>query len=414
MEAGRSEAGDRGAGLRDGRATPAGPFASVTVHRDPRAALADWQDLAGRVPTTPYQRPDWILPWIDCVGRAAGVVPLIVVAHDAEGRAQAVLPLGLQRQGWLRVASFLGAKDSNFNMGLVAPGTDLSRAALTALLRRAAAASGTTIDLCLFRNQPHTWDGVANPFLAFPHQPSPSFAYRATLQPDGEAFFKAQLSRETRKKLRQKTTRLAAIGPVAAFEARGAAEIAEVLDAFTVQRTARNDLAGIDCGDIPGLRAFLAATAGGAGPVALHALRCGDRILATLAGVRHGARFSGMLTSFTADAEFARNSPGELLLAETMRHYCAEGFTMFDLGIGEARYKATYCPEAEPLFDSLVPLTLRGRAAARAERLRLQAKRAIKQSRWAWPLALRLRRALSSARRGASGRPADGAAGRED
>ena len=195
-----------------------------------------------------------------------------------------------------------------------------------------------------------------------------------------------------------------------------------MLDAFAAQRTARNAAAGLGDGDIPALRRFLEATAGEAGPVAIHALRCGDRVVATLAGVRHGTRFSGMLTSFATDPDVARHSPGELLLGEVMKGYCARGFTAFDLGIGEARYKATYCPAVELLFDSLVPLTLRGRLAARAERLRLQAKRAIKQSRWAWPLAQRIRRGLSVLRgRGApavpaavSGGASDGAAGHED
>ena len=417
-EACRSTAG-RGAAPRGGSAAATGPVASVSVHRDPRDALSAWRDLAARAPTTPYQTPDWVLPWIETLGRAAGVEPLIVVARDAAGQPLALLPLGLQRRGRLRVATFLGAKDSNFNMGLFAPGLVLPRAGLVALLRAAAAASGTRVDLCLFRNQPRAWQGTANPFLAFPHQPSPSFAYWSPLAPDGEAFLKGQLSRDSRKKLRQKANRLAALGAVEAFEARGPAALGEVLDAFVAQRTARNAAAGLGCDDIPALRRFLEGTAGEGGPVAIHALRCGGRIVATLAGIRHGGRFSGMLTSFADEPEIARCSPGELLLGEVMKGYCARGFAAFDLGIGEARYKASYCPQVEPLFDCLVPLTLPGRAAAGAERLRLQAKRAIKQSRWAWPLAQRLRRALAAVRdprrRGeGSGGPAHEAGGLED
>ena len=123
-----------------------------------------------------------------------------------------------------------------------------------------------------------------------------------------------------------------------------------------------------------------------------HALRCGPRIVATLGGARRGDRFSGMLTSFTADPDMARTSPGELLLSEVMKRHCEAGLATFDLGIGEARYKETYCPEAEPLFDSLVALTPRGRLFASAEATRLRMKRAVKQSRWAWRLAQKLRR----------------------
>lgn len=381
----------------DDAASRVGPAASVTVYTDARAALPTWRELAALAPSTPYQDPAWVLPWLDTIGASLGISPFIVVARDAEGRATALLPLGLQRQGSLAVAAFLGAKDSNFNMGLFRHGIAWSRAAIEALLRRAARDAGP--DLFVLRNQPRSWQGRPNPFAALPQQPSPSFAYKTTLDPDPEVFLKAHLSRDSRKKLRQKMNRLRSLGPVRIVEAGAGGDAVAILDAFLEQRTARNRSAGIGCDDLPALRRFLDATVGRDGPVSFFALFCGDRVVATLGGLRHGARFSGMLTSFTAEPDIARTSPGELLLGEVMSLHGAAGFTAFDLGIGEARYKESYCPDVEELFDSLVPVSARGHVVARLERLRLQAKRAIKQSRWAWPLALRVRRALQPVRR---------------
>jgi len=390
---------------------------SVEVHADPRTILAGWRELADAVPATPYQTPDWLLPWIDTIGTAAGIEPMIVVARGEDGRVMALLPFGLLRQGRLTTALFLGAKDSNFNMGLFRAGPVWSRAAIRDLLGRAAVASGRRVDLFALRNQPHGWEGAVNPLLALPGQPSPSFAYKARLSPDPDSFFRAQLSRESRKKLRQKMNRLRAFGPVEVLRARTRVEVLEVLDAFVEQRTTRSAAYGLAIAEIQSLRRFLdQATAptgpGGetAGPVEFHGLRCGTRIVATLGGVRRGGRFSGMLTSFTGDADLKRTSPGELLLAEVMRRHCEEGTVTFDLGVGEARYKETYCPDVEPLFDSLVPLTPRGHIHARAEALRLQAKRSIKQSTWAWPVVQRLRKLRAALSSGRSDEPA----GRED
>jgi CelD/BcsL family acetyltransferase involved in cellulose biosynthesis len=398
---------------------PAGrPFASVSVHTSLDAPLSAWRELAATAEMTPYQSPDWILPWLDTVGASLGIAPLIVVARDDAERPVALLPLGLEKQGSLRVASFLGAKDSNFNMGLFKPGSVWSRETLTELLRRAAAASDSPVDLFAFRNQPREWQGTANPLMALSGQASPSFAYKTALVRDPEAFIKAHLSRDTRKKLRQKMNRLRALGAVSVIEARSPAERTEILDAFEAQRTERNRAAGIGAEALPALRGFLDRTVGQDGPVTFFGLRCGNRIVATLGGLRHAGRFSGMLTSFTAEADVARASPGELLLAEVMRQHCAAGFATFDLGIGEARYKETYCPEAEELFDSLVALTPRGHLFARGEGLRLNLKRAIKQSRWAWPLVQRLRRfrAAVATRDPAegSGRLADDGTGLQD
>ena len=324
------------------------PFATVEVHAEPRAVAAEWRALAAEAAVSPYQSPDWLLPWIETVGAESGVMPLIVLARDAEGRPAALLPLGTQRRGGLTVASFLGAKDSNFNMGLFKPGTAWTREAIRALLVEGAAAGGTGIDVFAFRNQPHDWQGVPNPLEALRHQPSPSFAYKATLTADPEAFLRGRLSRDTRKKVRQKANRLRALGPVSLAESVTRADALELLDAFVEQRRSRNTASGIPVEDLAGLRRYLDRTVGSDGPVVFYGLRCGDRIVATLGGTRAGGRFCGMLTSFDADPEVARTSPGELLLSEVVKLHCSAGFSTFDLGIGEARYKESYCPEVEP------------------------------------------------------------------
>ena len=386
-------------------ALPSSSVASVEVHADPTAARADWTERGGSSPATAYGRPEWLLPWIEAVGLPSGLAPMIGVAREAAGGGTALLPLAVQRQGALAVALFLGGRDSNFNMGLFRPGTDWTRDDLHGLLRRAAAASGRRIDLFGFHTQPLNWQGSPNPLRALRRQPSPSFAYKTALGADAEEFLRARVSRETRKKLRQKTKRLGARGAVEVAEARTPDEVAEVLDAFVEQRTARNLASGLPVDDLPALRRVRARTGGAGGAGTVPALRCGGRLVAPRGGTRHGGRFSGMLISIAAEAEVVRNSPGELLLSEVMKRCCAAGLSTFDLGIGEARYKETYCPDVEPLFDSLVPLTARGHVYARLEGGRLQLKRAVKQSPRAWRRGQRLRRARSLVS-GAAGLPA--------
>ena len=375
-------------------ASTASRVASVEVHTDPRAILDEWRSLAASWPATPYQSPDWLLPWIETVGATLGIRPIVVVARDASGVPLALLPFGIKRRARLSIAVFLGAKDANYNIGLFPRGVAWTGASLRDLLGRAALASPERIDLFALRNQPLVWDGFANPLALLDQQPSPSFAYKTALAPESEAFFKAHLSRESRKKLRQKLARLKGLGEVDVIRAQTPQAVSDVLDALFVQRRERSEALGLPTDELAVSRLFLdrVTLPLPAPAVELHALRCGGRIVATLAGARRNGRFSGMLTSFAMDPDLARMSPGELLLSEVMRRACDEGLTAFDLGIGEARYKETYCPEVEPLFDSVVAVTLPGRIAAAAESVRLRAKRTIKQSSWAWPLAQRLRK----------------------
>jgi CelD/BcsL family acetyltransferase involved in cellulose biosynthesis len=93
-----------------------------------------------------------------------------------------------------------------------------------------------------------------------------------------------------------------------------------------------------------------------------------------------------MATSFDMESEVARTSPGEILLVDLIKLKGREGTTVFDLGVGEARYKTTICDEREELVDSFLPLTAKGHAFAGIARAKRWAKRRIKAS----PLALKL------------------------
>jgi CelD/BcsL family acetyltransferase involved in cellulose biosynthesis len=380
------------------RAAPnsAAPCASVAVLDDLAAASAVWATLQQCAPASPYQTAAWLRCWLETEGAPLGVTPMIVVAYDDRQRATALLPFGIRKAGPVRVASFLGGRHSNYNMGLFAPGWVWSANDVEDLLRRAAAALPGRLDVYALVNQPQAWNGAANPLALLDRQPSPSSCHRAVLTPDPEAFLRVHQSAAARKKLRAKLKHLGAIGAVTHLTARTPAEVAAILDAHLAQKSAR--LAFLGASDVisPVLRTFLDRAAeprpDGSALLELHGLLCGERIVATFGGLSHAGRFSGLLISYDAAPEIARNSPGELLLTEVIAAKCREGFSGFDLGIGEARYKESYCPIDDPLFDSFLPLTLGGRAFVLRESLRLMAKRSIKQSGWAWSAIQRFRR----------------------
>ena len=113
--------------------------------------------------------------------------------------------------------------------------------------------------------------------------------------------------------------------------------------------------------------------------IELYAALAGDTIIATFGGIVADGRFSGMFNSI-AGREFRDYSPGELLLANVIRMCCERGCNRFDLGIGDAAYKQVYCKDAEPLYDSVIPITAAGHAAAPFWRAGLAMKGRIKQS----------------------------------
>ena len=101
-------------------------------------------------------------------------------------------------------------------------------------------------------------------------------------------------------------------------------------------------------------------------------------IVATMGGIAGGGRFCAMFNSI-AQGRYAVESPGEQLIVNLVRGCCERGFDTFDLGIGEAHYKSLFCGDAEPLFDSYLPLTA-GAAACWRSDSRLAARRQARRS----------------------------------
>lgn len=362
-------------------------------------ARAPWEELAPLAPISPYQSYRFLSAWFDTIGREEQLDAFIIIARDAAGRPRALLPLSLENRGGLRFASFLGGRESNFNLGLFRAGFDIGEQELRALLTAAARRLGDPPDLIYLRNQPRRFDGVTNPLAFEDAGPSASYAYGAVLPRTVEELT-ARISKDTRKKLRKKEARLAEMGELA-YEHRATGERAQrILSALIEQKSARFAEMGVDgVFDGTGLQDLLRrlASESGDGALELHGLSVGGRVVATYAGVTRGGRYSAMLNSFEMDEEIARSSPGDLLLHALMRDLVSRGMTHFDLGAGEARYKNAVCNETIELCDVILPVSRKGAVAAPFFSALLQAKRRVKQDQ-------RFMRAYAAARRLLRGR----------
>ena len=111
--------------------------------------------------------------------------------------------------------------------------------------------------------------------------------------------------------------------------------------------------------------ACMAPLAGGGRVIDIHALECDDEVIAIFAGVADGHRFSMMFNTYTMSGN-SRYSPGLILMRNIVDHYAGRGYRALDLGIGSDDYKRLFCKSDEPIFDSFIPLSLRGKVAAAA------------------------------------------------
>lgn len=387
----------------DGRTAQAGHWskasriAAVDILSDLGKAEATWRELESlHTAHTPYQRFDFLAAWQRQVGERDGATPLIAIARDAERRPLALLPLSCHRSCGVNVASFMGAKHSTFNMALwdrdfAASAGEADMAAL-----KAGIAERGSADLLALYRQPLAWRELQNPLALLPHQPSVNDCPLLVMEPGAEPA--ARISNSFRRRLKGKERKLQP-QPVRYHVANEDSEITRLLDWFfrvKPLRMAEQKLPNVFAD--PGVEAFvraacLARLEGGGRAIDIHALECESEVIAIFAGVADGHRFSMMFNTYTMSGN-AKYSPGLILMRDIIDHYAASGYRTLDLGIGSDDYKRLFCKSDEPIFDSFIPLTARGRMAASALSGFNRTKRMVKHHPALFEMAQKLRGAL--------------------
>jgi CelD/BcsL family acetyltransferase involved in cellulose biosynthesis len=376
----------------------AGRLVRLTVFDSMLAAAPLWRRLEeSHALATPYQRFDLLSAWLHHVGTRAGVRPFIVAGVDTAGEPLFVWPFGRRQAGPFGVLHFLGSKHANFNVGLwrqdiagvISPGELLE--VLASIPR-----GRDPVDVLTLFSQPLRWNGIVNPFALLARQPSVDSCVRLTLgSPDDDTA--AAIGSGMRSRLRGKERKLQKLPGYRYVAPATAAEIDRLLDGFLALKAVHMTAQGLpNVFAEPGVAQFLREAchrklADGRPLIELHALEADGELLALFGATVDTYRFSCMFNTYTL-GEHARHSPGLVLLQHMITDCAERGVYSFDIGVGRAHYKSMFCKEPEPLFDSFVPLSLRGRVAAQGFRALFLGRRFIKEQQPLWAAVQFLRR----------------------
>ena len=364
----------------------AGRIVRTEVFDDIAAAEPFWRALEhDDAWATPYQRFDLLAAWHRHVGVGKGIVPFIVIGFDGAGRPLFLWPFGRKQVGPFTVAGFLGSKHASFNIGLWR--RDIAATIDEGDVRNLLAQIATgPVDLLALYSQPLSWAGLANPFALLPRQLAAEDGSCLNIGPGGA---EAAVSPAMRSRLRVKERKLKKLARYGYIQATSAADIDRLLDAFFALKAVHMRAQGLtNVFAEPGVAAFVRQAAhvklqNGRPLIEIHALEGDGEVLALYGAVVDPYRFSAMFNTYTL-SQHARHSPG-LILLQHMIGTCAErGARSFDIGVGRAHYKSFFCKEPEPLFDTFLALTPRGRLAAPAFRAAFAAKRMIKTKPALW------------------------------
>lgn len=343
---------------------------------------AVWQAIEAATPApTFFQSFQWCRLIFDLeASRAAPELsPLVLVACEA-GRIVGLLPLKRMRTAAASVLTGLGEPFQQYTDLVLAPGADAPRV-LAAMLRSKAIGRDTdAIELRKVRGDSTLFAALgetkktlqpidAAPFVDL--RPHPDFtSYHQTV------------NAKSRKNMRNQRNRLMRDAPLTVHAYTTPAEIGTLIRSSFEGRVEWLEREGLSSRAFrdPDFGRFVArfADAGDTGiEVLAVSLRHGDTPIAEQWGFVHKCRYYAYVASW--DPAYEEASPGKLIMEEVLRAAQARGVEIVDFLMPAARYKLTWTEAATPVYDIVLPLTVRGRLTARLWTgwLRPLAKRAV-------------------------------------
>jgi CelD/BcsL family acetyltransferase involved in cellulose biosynthesis len=366
---------------------------ALSIHEDIAAIEPEWRGFERRADGTVFQTCEWLATWQRHIGARRHTQPAIVIGRDGSGQILFLMPLAIERFGFARRLTWLGAGLCDYNAPLLAPDFAgwVSRRRFQALwddiVLRLRSHPRLRFDYIDLAQMPETVGAQANPMLRLGVVPHSSNAYLVTLTDNWDTLY-ARRSSATRRHDRSKRQKLADLGTISFVNGTEQDQIVATLEALMAQKARRFAEMGIgNMFERPGYRAFFVEIA--TSPWTRHIahvsrLEIGGAIAATNFGLIFGDCYYHVLSSYDRDAPAARFGPGAVHLHELLRHAIGLGMRKFDFSVGDERFKVEWCDTEIKLFDHVSAATWYGVLIAAPVAVARRVERAIKQSPALW------------------------------
>lgn len=340
------------------------------------------------------------LAWIDNWRAIVNADSFVVGLFDGDGPILAV-PLEVVRQNGAKIARYPGGSHANCNFPWLRKeyGPVLRREALRQLVD-AIRKARPDIDALSLTRQLSELQGAANPLLALGKAPNPNPVLAASLGGGFDAVLDRANRKRKLKKHRQHGRRYEESGGWRIAGPQSRAESDKILDLYFAMKAQRFQKMGIsDPFADENVRNFFKALFGerlakGPGMNELRFLEVGGTVRSII-----GKLFcdTGPTVEFGAIAEdeLTAASPGEFLFFEDISRSCDEGRSIYSFGIGDEPYKREWCDIERTIYDTLVPLSAKGRFFTALQSVRNGIAGGLKRNPRLWGFAKTLRSRLA-------------------
>ncbi len=372
----------------------------LSVHNEFSTVEAVWRRFEKVADGFAFQTFNFLETWYEHIGSRSDVELQIVVAWGSKAKPLMILPFGIETTGGLRKLSWLGGDLNDYNAPLLAPNfLDHVAPGEFANLWADIQVVLPAYDVAELMRQPAMVDGQPNPFLELSTQLNASGAHMTTLGDDFDAYYDEKRNSKAKRHFRSRRKKLEAIGETRYVHPESSKAIeASVEQLVELKSAALKAMGANDFLSKPGYVDFykaLSVKAGADGGAHVSHMEVGGDYVAGNWGLVHKGRFYYLLASYDGP-KFGRYAPGVQALVETMKWAVDKGIDTFDFTIGDERYKHEWCETKIDLHDHLAAETLKGRLFLINSRLKLAAKRKIKQTPILWAAFTKLREKVAA------------------
>ncbi len=340
------------------------------------------------------------LAWIDNWRAIVNADSFVVGLFDGDDPILAV-PLEVVSQNGAKIARYPGGSHANCNFPwlLKDRGADIERSATRQMIN-AIGKARPDIDALSLTRQLSELQGAVNPLLALAKAPNPNPVLAASLGGGFDAVLDRGNRKRKLKKHRQHSRRYEECGGWRIASPQSHAESDTVLDLYFAMKAQRFQQMGIrDPFSDENVRNFFKAFFGqglakSQDVSELRFLEVGGTIRSIIGKLLCD---SGPTVEFGAIAEdeLMTASPGEFLFFEDINRSCDDGRAIYSFGIGDEPYKREWCDIERTIYDTLVPLSAKGRLFTALQSTRNAVAGSLKRNPRLWDMAKALRSKLA-------------------
>lgn len=317
---------------------------------------------------TPFQTHVWLDSTYEHLLAKSGAQPCLVgIESDRSGKIDMLIPLALVREKNQCIAGFPNFGVADYGAGLI------SRSSIDSFsmqdfrhIWRAVARALDGVDRLSLKNMPLAVNAIANPLAQLPGVfPSSHKRFVVTCDTTVQNFIHER-GKKYRKEVERCYRLLDATGD---WTFKPAETEDEKLYSFTILEWMQNGRRALKSGDYKlqscDISMFYRSTLTGCdkpnipscGQARVFSLKSGQTPIALIYGMETESTFT-LLRIASESGQWQRLSPGRLIVLETMRYYLDRGIHIFDLGIGDYKFKRGLGAKPYPLVDAEFALTL--------------------------------------------------------